>query len=106
VREIVPRLQSGQSIERPYLGLSTSASSTGRGVVVAEATAGGPAQRAGLRAGDVVVRVDGEAIAEPDDVAKAIADNQPGDRVSIEVRRGGAAETLTVELANRPERIP
>ncbi len=106
VREIVPRLQSGQSIERPYLGLSTSASGNGRGVVVAEATAGGPAQRAGLRIGDVVVRVDGEAIAEPDDVAKAIADNQPGDRVSVEVRRGGAAETLIVELANRPERTP
>ncbi len=49
VREVVPALQSGGSIARPYLGVST-AETTGGAVVVASVAPGGPAARAGMRA--------------------------------------------------------
>ena len=104
VADVIPRLERGETIRRPYLGLSTAAGSGG--AVVREATAGGPAARAGIRAGDVVVAVGGDRVREPDDVAAAIQDAAPGDRVDVEVRRDGEARTLTVELAARPEQAP
>jgi PDZ domain-containing secreted protein len=52
----------------------------------------------------VLVRVDGETVKTPDDVAAAIADNKPGDRVRVEYFRGNDRRTATVELARRPDR--
>jgi putative serine protease PepD len=114
VREIVPRLKGGQAIDRPYLGVSTSPSLNGRGAVVQEVTAGGPAQQAGIKAnstplaedGDVIVGIDGRTVAEPDDVAQAIEGKRPGDKVSVRVLRGGSETDIEVTLARRPAQIP
>ncbi len=100
VREVVPQLADGQTIERPYLGLTTAAGSGG--VEVQDVTPGGPAQRAGLRAGDVVVSVDGREVSEPGDVTDALEGNEPGDSVEIEVERDGGRERLDVTLGTRP----
>jgi S1-C subfamily serine protease len=67
---------------------------------------GGPAEEAGIEIGDVITSVDGEDVTEPSDVAAAIADNEPGDDVEIEVERGGEREKLEAELGKRPERTP
>jgi putative serine protease PepD len=104
VRDAIPRLETGQAIHRAYLGVSTSQDSGG--AVVQEATAGGPAAQAGVKAGDVIAAVDGKRIQSPDDVAAAIQDKQPGDSVDIEVRRGGNARTISVKLGTRPEQAP
>jgi putative serine protease PepD len=104
VADVVPRLERGERIERPFLGVSTGAGSSG--AVVREVTAGGPAADAGLRAGDQIVAVAGETIDEPDDVAGAIQDRRPGEIVEIEVRRGSATETLDVRLGTRPSQAP
>ena len=106
VREVIPKLQSGQSIERSYLGISSGPPPTGDGAGVAEVTPGSPAQRAGIRPGDVLVTVDGEKIDEPDDVARAIADDAPGDPVQSEIRRDGRLQTVTVTLGTRPKAAP
>jgi putative serine protease PepD len=104
VRDVIPRLERGETIRRPYLGVSTTAGDGG--AEVREATAGGPAARAGLRAGDVIVSVGGAAVREPDDVAAAIQDRRPGQTVAIEIERDGDRRTLDVELAARPEQAP
>ena len=104
VADVIPRLESGETIERAYLGLSTSEGNGG--AVVQSATAGGPAERAGVRADDVIVAVDGKRITTPDDVAAAIQDKAPGDSVEVELRRDGAARTVTVELEARPQQAP
>jgi len=104
VRDVIPRLERGETIRRAYLGVSTAEANGG--AAVREATAGGPAARAGLRTGDVIVSVDGDRIASPDDVAAAIADRAPGDAVELEVRRDGDLRTLDVELTARPEQAP
>jgi putative serine protease PepD len=114
VREIVPRLKGGQSIDRPYLGVSTGASLSGRGAVVREVTPGGPAEEAGIRAstsvlsddGDVIVGVEGRGVTEPDDVAEAIEGKRPGDRVTVRVLRDGREEEIDVTLGRRPARVP
>jgi putative serine protease PepD len=104
VSDVIPRLERGETVRRAYLGVSTEAASGG--AVVREATAGGPAARAGVRAGDVIVTVAGQRIADPEDVAAAIQDRRPGDSVEIEVRRNGDLRTLDVELTARPEQAP
>ncbi len=55
-----------------------------------------PAAEAGVRAGDVITRFDGQAIKLFDELADAVAAKEPGDRVRIEVRR--AAETIQLDL--------
>jgi putative serine protease PepD len=99
-REVVPRLAQGQAIERPYLGLTTAA--VGAGVEVQEVAPGGPAQRAGLRAGDVVASVDGKPVSEPDDITDALDGKEPGDSVDLEVERNGDREGFDVTLGTRP----
>jgi putative serine protease PepD len=100
VREVVPQLAGGQTIERPYLGLTSAAGSAG--AEVQDVAPNSPAQRAGLRPGDVIVAVDGDAVSEPGDVANALEGNEPGDSVVVEVERGGDREELDVTLGTRP----
>ena len=102
VRDVVPQLETGASIVRPYLGVSTSEDPGGGGARVESVTAGGPAADAGLANRDVITRVDGEAVSSPEDIAAAIADGAPGDRIRITVRRDGREQTLTATLARRP----
>jgi putative serine protease PepD len=105
VREILPQLERGAAPEHAYLGVSTSAAPNG-GAQVAEATSGGPAADAGIRAGDVITEVDGDAVRDPEDVAQAIDDNRPGDRVEVKVQRGGSEHGFEVTLGQRPEQLP
>ena len=104
VRDVIPQLERGEAIRRAYLGVSTAEGNSG--AVVREATAGGPAARAGLRAGDEIVAVGGERIGDPDDVAAAIQDRAPGESVDVEVRRDGELRTLEVQLSTRPGQTP
>jgi len=66
----------------------------------------GPADRAGIRTGGVIVAVEGRAVREPDDVSQAIADKEPGDLVRVVVERYGERRPVTVRLGKRPERLP
>ncbi|HWM09441.1 MAG TPA: trypsin-like peptidase domain-containing protein [Solirubrobacteraceae bacterium] len=106
VRDVLPQLERGAAPEHAYLGLSTAPAENGDGAQVAEATAGGPAAKAGIQAGDVVVEVDSATVSTPDDVAQAIDDNKPGDRVEVKVQRGGSEQTIDVTLGQRPEQLP
>jgi putative serine protease PepD len=106
VSNVLPQLEKGAAPEHAYLGLSTSPAQNGGGAQVAQATAGGPAAKAGIQAGDVVTEVDGDAVQDPEDVAQAIEDNKPGDRVEVKVQRGGSEHTIEVTLGQRPEQLP
>jgi putative serine protease PepD len=114
VREVVPQLAAGQTIARAYLGVSTSESSDGRGAVVRQVTAGGPAAGAGLQPstsatgadGDVIIAIEGSAITGPQDVSDAIAGRSPGESIEVRVRRDGAERTIDVELGKRPTSVP
>ena len=112
IRDVVPRLQKGQSIRRAYLGVSTSETSNGRaGALIGEITPGGPADDAGLRAGssltgsggDVVVAIDGKPVRNPDDLSSIVSSRKPGDKATITYLRGGRRETTQVTLDERPQ---
>ncbi len=58
----------------------------------------GPAGRAGIKAGDVIVRVEDEEIEEPSDVTDALSDLEDGDEAKLTVIRKGVKQTLEVEI--------
>ena len=106
VKEVLPQLESGTAPQHAYLGLQTSDTANGDGAQIAAATPGGPSARAGLQAGDVVTKVDGDDVHGADDVAAAIEDNKPGDKVEVTVKRGGSEQTIDVTLGQRPDQLP
>ncbi len=69
------------------------------GLYVRSVEAGGPAARAGLAVGDVLTKVDGEDATNVEVLFKAALTRQPGDRVTLGYRRGGATGTATLTLA-------
>jgi putative serine protease PepD len=100
VREVVPELARGETIERPYLGLTSAVGSAG--VEIQEVVPGGPAAEAGLQAGDRIVSVDGQRTSEPGDVNDALDGREPGETVEVEVERDGGRQQIEVELGTRP----
>jgi putative serine protease PepD len=108
VRQVVPRLKQGQTIERPYLGVVTGRVSPTRpdGAVVRAVRPGGPGQRGGVQVGDVIVGMNGRRVDDPADVSAAIRGQVPGDTVTVQVQRDGRPVTLDVEIGKRPTQGP
>ena len=105
VKEVLPALESGNAPEHAYLGLSTSDTANGEGAQIAQVTSDGPSADAGLQQGDIVTKVDGDEVHGANDVAAAIEDNKPGDKVDVTVRRGGSDQTIQVTLGQRPDQL-
>src|SRR4051794_29422210 len=123
-KRVVPQLERHGRIVHAYLGVTTyplnkdlAAAVTlpiDRGALIQEVTPGGPADDAGLRpgkvhtdegvilGGDIIVEVDGEKVTKPDDVAAAISDNRPGERVEVKVLRDNKVQTKQIKLGTRP----
>ncbi|WP_431835906.1 trypsin-like peptidase domain-containing protein [Cellulomonas sp. Y8] len=84
----------------PVIGVLLDGSYTGEGVQVATepqgaqqpVTPGGPADRAGIRAGDVILAIDGRPVTASDELVVAIRARTPGDAVSLRVRAADGAE--------------
>jgi serine protease Do len=75
----------------------------GGGALVDSIEPGSPAEAAGLRPGDVIVRLEGRDIVTARDLARAIADMEPGGEVTLGYRRdGAAAQSVTLTLAEAP----
>lgn len=75
----------------------------GRGVLISRVEEDTPAGKAGLRAGDVIISVDGKGIAAQGDIGSALSDREPGDTVAVKIVRDGVEKTIEVEVAERPE---
>ena len=105
---IIQALISRGKVVRPWLGVQvTAVTSTIRryynlsataGALVTSVTLGSPAYEAGLRAGDVIVRIDSQVINTAQDLSAAIGSRQVGDRVEITYYRGSAQKMTNATL--------
>ena len=100
VRSIASQLISSGKVEHAYLGVSIDA--TAAAARIAEIRPSTPAAGAGLKAGDVVVDVDGKAISSGDDLTRVIDAHKPGDKISVTYKRSGSEHTVSLTLATRP----
>jgi len=113
VREVVPQLIEHGRVIRGWLGLAIDdlinypslIGSTTHGAVVVAVGKGGPAEAAGIQAGDILIAIDGQAITRSDNLLTDIAATQPGDTVMLRLRRGELEVVLEVSLAERPQSL-
>ncbi len=99
-------------VSRGYVGATVQtltpelASSLGlrnaKGVVVDQLAADGPAAHSGLRAGDVIVSVDGRPATDADDVTQLVAQIHPGDEIDLGVLRDGVRRKVRLVAGLRP----
>jgi C-terminal processing protease CtpA/Prc len=76
-----------------------------RGTKVRSVEEGSPAEKAGIKEGDVIVRFDGEAVRSASQLARLVGETPAGRSVAIEVTRGGATQKLTATLAEGNSRV-
>lgn len=79
-------------------------SSGGNGVLVPvrHVVRGSPADKAGIRDGDEIVRVEATAVSSPTEVTRAVSAHAAGDKIDVVIQRGGQTQTMSVTLAPRP----
>jgi S1-C subfamily serine protease len=88
---LLPDLKAGKNeaeSRRPFLGIQYDQKSTKEGVELESVQAGGAAEKAGLKAKDVIVEFDGRKVAAFDDLRESILRKNPGDKVKVKVLRG------------------
>lgn len=74
----------------------------GEGVLITRVIDDSPADRGGLRKGDVVLSIAGRSVDSPDELASAVRAHDSGDEVTVRVFRDGERRSLTVRLGARP----
>jgi putative serine protease PepD len=102
VRSVVSQLVAGKTVAHAYFGVEVTDSSSPLGAGITEIYPGTPAAKAGLKAGDVVVKLNGQAITSEGDLSNFIGSKKPGDKMSVTYVRDGKTATVTVTLATRP----
>jgi membrane-associated protease RseP (regulator of RpoE activity) len=93
----------GVTLQELNDGLRDGMGYDGDGVLVNQVLTDSPADRAGLRSGDVIVRFNGRTATSPDQLTQLVRDSRVGQNVSITVMRNGDRRTLSAHLASRPD---
>jgi serine protease DegQ len=101
-QKVVASLQKTGRVARGWLGVSTASPRGQKGALVVAIQRGGPADRAGIEAGDVIVRMGERDIVEPEDLAGVTMEHEPGTKLPLEVVRDGRRASAVVELGRRP----
>jgi serine protease Do len=110
-RTIVEQLKEDGEVTRAWLGVVIQDLSpelaeyykidSEKGVLVTQVYEGDPAEKAGIRANDIITEVDGEKVSSSRELSRKIANLTVGDQVPVTIVRDGKEETISVKLARR-----
>ncbi len=109
VSRIIEQLQTGK-VTRGRIGVALATQATsetltelgatdGRGALVQSVESAGPAEKAGIKRGDVIVEFNGKPVVNNNDLVDRVVGTKPGSSVPIKVLRRGKSESLTVQIA-------
>lgn len=108
----VKQLISGKKVTRGYIGatIQNFTAEMGeaqgmpgqKGAIVADLVPGGPASKAGVQTGDVVVAVNGDPVTNSRELTRGVAKGRPGDPIRLEVFRDGRKRVIDVKSGTRP----
>ena len=112
-KPVIEQLKEHGKVERGWLGVQIQdvtpeiAKSLGlpkaEGALVADVTSGGPAEKVGIKQGDVILDYDGHAIAKLRDLPLAVAETPVGQKAPVKLWREGREQTLDATIAAMPE---
>jgi serine protease Do len=116
VKAVLPTLLNGGKIVRGFLGIGIQeltsdlaeqfGANSVNGALVSDVSKGGPAEQAGLRAGDIITKFDGKNIQDTAHLKNMVAATKPGTRVTVDILRDGKPQSITAtvaKLASEPE---
>ncbi len=108
---VIEMLKTNKRVARGWIGVSiqdldaNSSKALGlqdsKGALIASVLNAGPAEKAGLRAGDVIIEVDQTSIADASELLRTIANITPGKKARLTVMRDGKQKTFTLTLGER-----
>lgn len=99
-RRIVEMLKAGQEVEYGFLGVqAVKDTRDSSGIRINHVQLGTPADRAGLKVGDVILKVDGKTLNESDDLFLAVGMALAGNTVKLEIQRGSETKSANATLA-------
>jgi serine protease DegQ len=75
-------------------------------VLIAGVVKGGPAERAGVKAGDILVEVDGKSVPDSSTMLNVVAATEPGKTALLKLVRGGADVSIKITVGRRPKPRP
>ena len=108
VKAVLPTLTSGGKIVRGFLGVGIQeltsdlaqqfGANTLNGALISDVSKGGPADEAGLKPGDIILRVDGKTVQDTAHLKNMIAATSPGTKLKMDVLRNGKEQTLSATV--------
>jgi serine protease Do len=114
-KQVLEDLKKYGRVPRPWLGILAERVTpqlqsyyhlpSDRGVIIYNLVEQGPADVGGIRLGDILTRVDGTDIEEPNDIERALSHHRPTDSVTIQVRRARKKLDFKLRLEELPRRI-
>ena len=115
-KSVITQLAEHGTVERGWLGVSIQPltkelakgfkRSDASGALVSSVVEGSPAEKAGVKPGDVIVELDGKKVAKSEDLPRLVADVRIGSEVPLTVVRGGTEVRLTAKIARLEEERP
>ena len=114
-KKIIADLRKGKSVKRGWLGVTIQPVSENQakalgldeatGALIASVGKGQPADQAGVRQGDVVLKVNGKEVSDNNELLRLVASLKPGDKARLTLWRNGKETTRTVILGERGKQV-
>jgi len=115
-KQVADDLIAGRPVSHPYIGVLGQTVSqsiaqrynlpVSQGAYVTRVVPGSPADKAGIKAGDIIVGIDGKPVKSMDDVIARVRTHGVGDKVSVTYYSGGSKKTTQLTLAEKPTTLP
>jgi len=101
-KEVAEDLMKGQKVSHPYIGINVGDADNNGGGSVSSVVSGSPADKGGLKQGDIIVKAGDKDVHNGDDLLNVVQTSKVGDKLQLTVKRGSSNQNLTVTIGEAP----